>query len=85
LAVQVIGLLGFFENGFRGEGRDLKASKEPFPIIAGEARKLLDDGDDLAALKVPDEDDRLSQVLRDHWPLRVSEAWQLVDPVLINV
>lgn len=32
---------------------------------------MLEDEDDLAALKVPDEDDRLSQLLRDHWPMRV--------------
>lgn len=33
---------------------------------------MLENGDDLAALRVPEEDDRLSQLLRDHWPLSVS-------------
>jgi hypothetical protein len=32
---------------------------------------MLDDEDDLAAMKVPEEDDRLSQLLHDYWPLRV--------------
>lgn len=34
---------------------------------------MLEDGDDLAALRVPEEDDRLSQLLRDHWPLSVRQ------------
>lgn len=63
--------LRFFMRWFQGDSRDLKGAK-PFPIIDGEAKKMLDDDDDLAALKVPEDDDRLSQLLRDHWPLQVS-------------
>jgi hypothetical protein len=63
--------LRFFRRWFHGESRDLKGRK-PFAIIDSEATKMLDDEDDLAALKVPEEDDRLSQLLRDHWPLQVS-------------
>lgn len=62
--------LRFFRRWFEGTSRKL-AKKGPYDIIAGEAKVMLEDEDDLAALKVPEEDDRLSQLLRDYWPLRV--------------
>jgi hypothetical protein len=62
--------LRFFKRWFNGTSRDL-GKKERCTIIAGEARFMLEDEDDLAAMKVPEEDDRLSQLLRDYWPLRV--------------
>ncbi|KAI8939335.1 hypothetical protein NX059_003126 [Plenodomus lindquistii] len=61
--------LGLFKRWFQGHSRDTNGQKA-FPIIDGEASRMLDHEDDLAALKVPEEDDRLSQLLRDHWPLR---------------
>jgi hypothetical protein len=63
--------LRFFRRWFHGESRDLKGRK-PFAIIDGEATRMLNDEDDLAALRVPEEDDRLSHLLRDHWSLQVS-------------
>jgi hypothetical protein len=63
--------LRYFRRWFHGESRDLKRRK-PFAIIDGEATRMLNDEEDLAALRVPEEDDRLSHLLRDHLPLQVS-------------
>ncbi|KAF1365087.1 hypothetical protein EJ07DRAFT_96542, partial [Lizonia empirigonia] len=60
--------LRLFRRWFGGTSRK-KKGLDARPILSGEARRMLEDGDDLAALRVPEEDDRLSQLLSDHWPL----------------
>jgi hypothetical protein len=44
---------------------------EPHPPLGGQAKRFLDNEDDLVALKVS-ETDYLSQFLRRHWPVQVT-------------
>lgn len=41
---------------------------EPFPTLGGPSAKVLDDRDDLMALHRPVEEDRLTMVIRQHFP-----------------
>lgn len=41
---------------------------EPFPTLGGPSAKVLDDRDDLMALHRPAEEDRLTMVIRQHFP-----------------
>ncbi|KAF2827549.1 hypothetical protein CC86DRAFT_275558, partial [Ophiobolus disseminans] len=54
--------LKYVHRWFSGKSRGKKSA-----ILAGEASRMLENQDDLAALKVPEEDDRLSQLMRDYW------------------
>ena len=60
-------VLKHFRDWFSGEMRSHKK-----PIIAGKARRMLDDKDDLVALKVAADPDLLSHLVQDHWFLAVS-------------
>ena len=60
--------LKYFRRWLSGESRKQGSTA----VLAGEANKMLEDQDDLAALKVPEDDDRLAQLMRDYWPLSVS-------------
>ncbi|KAH8894449.1 hypothetical protein GQ53DRAFT_857809 [Thozetella sp. PMI_491] len=62
-------VLKIFRAWFSGKARSLA-----MPVIAGRARKMLDDEDDLVALHVPTEPDMLSRLVQDHWPLEVSNS-----------
>ena len=42
-------------------------------IVAGKARKMLEDEDDLVALKAPANKDMFSRLIQDHWPLQVTK------------
>lgn len=41
------------------------------PIINGRAEGILNDVEDLAALRLVCKDDMLSRFVQDHWPLKV--------------
>jgi len=60
-------VLKHFRDWFSGEMRPLKK-----PIIAGRARRMLDDKDDLVALRVAADPDLLSRLVQDYWFLAVS-------------
>lgn len=53
-------LLDIFSNYFN----------KPKPIVVGRVQKVLDDRTDLVALSAPLDTDRLSCLVRDHWPFR---------------
>jgi hypothetical protein len=55
-----------FVDWFRGNNR-----VSQYSIIGGEARKMLDDRDDLVALRATGDSDMLSSLVQDHWPLQV--------------
>ncbi len=59
---------------------------KPFPVLGGVAKSLLDDENDLVALKTPPDLDYLSKFLRQHWPTKVSResSPQTTDPKLIQ-
>ena len=65
-------VLTAFRAWFSGEARSSAR-----PIIAGRARRMLDDKDDLVALRVPAEPDVLSRLVQDHWPLEVCSLLRL--------
>ncbi len=48
---------------------------------------MLDDADDLVAMRVPADKDVLSQLLQDHWPLQVFRHFHLasISPFFANV
>jgi hypothetical protein len=52
---------------------------EPFPTLGGPSAKILDDRDDLMALHRPAEEDRLTTIVRQHFPwlFRVCNAWAI--------
>ncbi|KAJ5847821.1 hypothetical protein N7455_011778 [Penicillium solitum] len=52
-------------------------SLPPAPIIGGRAKDMLEEADDLVALRKPEED-VLSTLLQDHWPLKTHKA---IDPL----
>lgn len=41
------------------------------PVLGGRARNMLDDKQDLAALRTLPDKDVLSRILQDHWPFPV--------------
>lgn len=41
------------------------------PLLSGQAKSMLDDASDLAALHPPADKDPLSQLLQDNWPGKV--------------
>ncbi|ORY13958.1 hypothetical protein BCR34DRAFT_561312 [Clohesyomyces aquaticus] len=72
LQASIIGLerpsnrvLNIFGAWFSGESRG-----ETSTIIAGKARKMLKDEDDLVTLKTGDDQDTLSNLIKNHWPLK---------------
>ena len=55
---------------------NIDGSGEPFPTLGGPSAKILDGRDDLMALQRPAEEDRLTQMVRQHFPwlFQVCEA-----------
>lgn len=43
-------------------------AQEPYPTLGGRNARILDDANDLMALRNPPEDDRLTTFLRDYLP-----------------
>lgn len=54
------------KNWFTGAYLGMSGS-ETLPIVGGKAEHLLEDENDLVALKTPPDQDLLSKTLRDHW------------------
>lgn len=46
--------------------------KEPFDVLGGEAKKFLNNENDLVAVKTTAEVDSLSRILRQYWPVKVN-------------
>lgn len=62
-----------FRNWFKGKAQEPSRPNSDFdPVLGGRAKTLLDDKQDLAALKTPVDKDWLSRFLQDHWPVGVS-------------
>ena len=53
-------------------GKQKNGGLKPDPVLGGQAKHVLDDEQDLAALKTPADDDFLSRFLQDHWPVTVN-------------
>jgi hypothetical protein len=55
---------------------DVDVTGVPFPTLGGSSAKILDDRDDLMALHRPAEEDRLTTIVRQHFPwlFRVCKA-----------
>lgn len=61
------------------DGRSWKGSSIPaVPLISGKAKAMLNEEDDLVALRKPPDDDILSKFVQDHWSFRSQKA---IDPL----
>jgi hypothetical protein len=69
----------WFDGGKRKYG-----GPKPDPVLGGQAKYVLDNEQDLAALKTPADDDFLSRFLQDHWPFTVSAESTFILPVGLN-
>ncbi|KAF2803327.1 uncharacterized protein BDZ99DRAFT_453601 [Mytilinidion resinicola] len=50
-------------------GKPKQGNPKPDPVLGGRAKYVLDNEQDLVALKTPADDDFLSRFLQDHWPV----------------
>jgi hypothetical protein len=60
-----------FRNWLSG-GLDAKTGKKMDPVLGGRAMDMLDERQDLVALRTPKDSDPLSRLLQNHWPFPVS-------------
>ena len=58
-------ILEAFRNVFHNKSDD---KKEPYPTLGGQDAGILDDANDLMALRIPPGEDRLTTFLRDYLP-----------------
>ncbi|KAL2038991.1 hypothetical protein N7G274_008331 [Stereocaulon virgatum] len=56
-------------EAFRHVFHNTNAAGETFPTLGGRSASILDDGDDLVALRSPPEEDRLTGFLRNYFPV----------------
>jgi len=64
-------VIGLFRIWFDG-GLPNVFGKKPNPVLGGQAKYILDNKQDLACLKAPQDTDFLSRFLQQHWLVKVS-------------
>jgi len=65
-------------------GKQENGGRKPDPVLGGQAKHVLDNEQDLAALKTPADDDFLSRFLQDHWPVTVRTEFIFIFLVGLN-